>query len=54
MIRRIQHKHKSIVKTWVNNDNHKDEYHFETHLVTTYYLLFIPIYSSKTLLQSTI
>jgi hypothetical protein len=50
MIRRIEHKRKMYVKSF--DSGFKDISHLETHLVTTYWLLFIPIYRSIKLLNS--
>jgi len=48
MIKRIEHKRKMYVKSGIIKGN----FHLEEHLVTTYWLLFIPIYSSKKLLDT--
>ena len=50
MIKRTEHKRKMYVKSF--DAGFKDEYHLELHLVTTYWLLFIPIYRNIKLLDS--
>ena len=50
MIKRTEHKRKMYVKSF--NDGFEDKIYLEVHLVTTYWLLFIPIYRSIKLLDS--
>lgn len=51
MIRKTQHYQKMYVKSWsgVYKDNHT-----ETHLVTTYWFLFIPVLKIKKVIHTTI
>ena len=49
MIRKTQHHRKMYVKSW---DGGFDHTHIERHLVTTYWVLFIPIWRTIMLLDS--
>jgi len=50
MIKRTEHKRRMYVKSF--DKAFEDKHHLEMHLVTTYWLLFIPIYRSIKLLDS--
>jgi hypothetical protein len=50
MIKRTEHKRKMYLKSF--DAGFKDKSHLEVHLVTTYWLLFMPIYRSIKLLDS--
>jgi len=52
MIKRTEHKRKMYVKSFDKAKAFEDKHHSEMHLVTTYWLLFIPIYRSIKLLDS--
>ena len=49
MIRKTQHQRKMYVKSF---DSGFKDTHIEKHLITTYWLLFIPIYRKMELLGS--
>jgi len=51
MIRKVQHEQKMWVKSF---DMGYTDTHIEKHLVTTYWILFIPIWQTKKLLTSNI
>ena len=50
MITKVEHKRKMWVKDF--DAGFRDKTHLEVHLVTTYWFLFLPLYTSVKLLDS--
>ena len=52
MVRKTEHYKRMFAKTF--NSGFADKTHIETHKVTIYWVLFIPIFISKTIVSSNI